>query len=127
MKLHIPVLLRKALLACFAVGTLYSGGTTIAADLTLGSEDTLSINYAESDSIPNLKNGTLRLNGDTLLRLAECGEGNGKTYTLLTGVSGLLDKDGNELTLNSSNNNISKYFDTAQPGTGFWADATLQM
>ena len=127
MKLHIPVLLRKALLACFAVGTLYSGGTTIAADLTLGSEDTLSINYAESDSIPDLESGTLQLNGDTLLLLAECGEGNGKTYTLLTGVSGLLDKDGNALALDSSNNAASQYFDTTQPGTGFWADAKLHL
>ena len=127
MKLHIPVLLRKALLACFAVGTLYSGGTTSAANLTLGSEDTLSINYSESDSIPDLENGTLQLNGDTLLHLAECGEGNGKTYTLLTGVSGLLDKDGNAITLDSSNNAASLYFDTSQPGTGFWADATLSL
>ncbi len=97
------------------------------ADLTLGSEDSLTIDYGIADCIIDLENGTLQLEGATKLLLSNCGEGDGRYYTLLTGVSGLLDKDGNELTLNSSNNNISKYFDTAQPGTGFWANSTLQL
>ena len=127
MKLHLPVLLRKALLACFAVCSAYTMGLVAsAADLTLGNEDSLTIDYADIASIPDLENGTLQLNGDTLLLLSNCGVGDGQTYTLLTGVSGLLDKDGNALALDSSNNAASLYFDATQPGTGFWADAILQ-
>ena len=129
MKLHIPVLLRNALLACFSVAFAYSMSrdSAAAADLTLGSEDSLTIDYGIADCIIDLENGTLQLEGATKLLFSNCGEGDGRYYTLLTGVSALLDKDGNELTLNSSNNNISKYFDTAQPGTGFWANSTLQL
>lgn len=29
--------------------------------------------------------------------------------------------------MDSANNAISNYFDATQPGTGFWADATLQL
>ncbi len=65
--------------------------------------------------------------GGTQLILSNCGEGDGKTYTLANGVSALLDAEGNELLLDSSNNTISHYFDTTQPGTGFWADATLSL
>ena len=104
-----------------------SRDSAAAADLTLGSEDSLTIDYGIADCIIDLENGTLQLEGATKLLFSNCGEGDGRYYTLLTGVSALLDKDGNELTLNSSNNNISKYFDTAQPGTGFWANSTLQL
>ena len=84
MKLHIPVLLRKALLACFAVCSAYTMGLVAsAADLTLGKEDSLTIDYADIASIPDLVNGTLQLNGDTLLLLSNCGVGDGKTYTLI--------------------------------------------
>ena len=126
MKLHLPVLLRKALLACFSVCFAYSMGSVVsAANLTLGNEDSLTIDYADIASIPDLENGTLQLNGDTLLLLSNCGVGDGKTYTLLTGVSALLDAEGNAIVLDSSNNAISHYFDPTRPGTGFWADATL--
>ena len=130
MLLHLPIFLRKAILACFSfsVGfTLHLGSVTAAETLLLGSEDSLTIDYGIADCIIDLENGTLQLEGATKLLLSNCGEGDGRYYTLLTGVSGLLDKDGNELTLNSSNNYISKYFDTAQPGTGFWANSTLQL
>ena len=126
MKLHLPVLLRKALLACFAVCSAYTMGLVAsAADLTLGNEDSLTIDYADIASIPDLENGTLQLNGDTLLLLSNCGVGDGKTYTLLTGVSALLDAEGNAIVLDSSNNAISNYFDTTLPGTDFWEDSTL--
>ena len=126
MKLHLPVLLRKALLACFSF-TFACTSSAAAADLTLGNEDSLTIDYADIASIPDLENGTLQLNGDTLLLLSNCGVGDGKTYTLLTGVSALLDAEGNAIVLDSSNNAISHYFDTTRPGTGFWADATLAL
>ena len=125
MKLHLPVLLRKALLACFAFSL--ASGAAHAADLTLGGEDFLTIDYAEADSIPDLAGCTLQLQGDTNLLLSNCGSGDGKTYTLATGVSSLLDAEGNALTLNSSNNAVSLYFDTTQPGSGFWAGGTLQL
>ncbi|MBQ3143931.1 MAG: hypothetical protein IJB89_05385, partial [Akkermansia sp.] len=128
MKLHLPVLLRKALLAYFSVCFAYSMGSVVsAANLTLGNEDSLTIDYADIASIPDLENGTLQLNGDTLLLLSNCGEGDGKAYTLLTGVSALLEAEGNAIVLDSSNNAISHYFDTTRPGTGFWADATLAL
>ena len=65
--------------------------------------------------------------GGTQLDLSNCGVGDGKTYTLLTGVSGVLDAEGNALILDSTNNAASLYFDTTQPGTGFWADAMLSL
>ena len=123
MKLHLPVLLRKALLACFAFSL--ASGAAHAADLTLGGEDLLTIDYAEADSIPDLAGCTLQLKGDTNLLLSNCGSGDGKTYTLFTGVSGLVDAEGNPISLDSTNNAISNYFDITQPGTGFWADGTL--
>ncbi len=128
MKLHLPVLLRKALLACFSVCFAYSMGSLVsAANLTLGNEDSLTIDYADIASIPDLENGTLQLNGDTLLLLSNCGVGDGKAYTLLTGVSVLLDAEGNAIVLDSSNNFISHYFDTTRPGVGFWVNSTLQL
>ncbi len=126
MKLHLPVLLRKALLACFSF-TFACTCSAAAADLTLGNEDSLTIDYADIGSIPDLENGTLRLNGDTILLLENCGEGDGKTYSLAIGVSGLVDAMGNPITLDPSNNAISHYFDTTQPGVGFWTDATLAL
>ena len=128
MKLHLPLFLRKSVLSCIAlvVGcTLSSGTLAFADDLVLGAGDKLSIDYAAADSIPDLENGILQLDGDTLLQLLNCGSGDGKTYTLATGVSSILDAEGNALTLNSSNNAISNYFDATQSGTGFWADGTL--
>ena len=125
MKLHLPVLLRKALLACFAFSL--ASGAAHAADLTLGGEDLLTIDYAEADSIPDLAGCTLQLQGDTNLLLSNCGSGDGKTYTLFTGVSGLVDAEGNPISLDSTNNAISNYFDITQPGSGFWADAILQL
>ena len=128
MKLHLPLFLRKSLLSCIALVagcTLSSGSLAFADDLVLGAGDELSIDYAAADSIPNLENGSLQLTGDTLLQLLNCGSGDGKTYTLVTDISGLLDAEGNAITLDSSNNAISNYFDTTQPGTGFWAGSAL--
>ena len=128
MKLHLPLFLRKSLLSCIALVagcTLSSVSLAFADDPVLGAGDELSIDYAAADSIPNLENGSLQLTVDTLLQLLNCGSGDGKTYTLATGISCLLDAEGNAITLDSSNNAISNYFDTTQPGTGFWADGTL--
>ena len=126
MKLHLPVLLRKALLACFAF-TFACLATSAAADLTLGGDASLTIDYAAANSIPDLAGGTLQLSGDTVLLLSNCGVGDGKTYTLLTGVGALLDAEGNPLTLTDVNNAASLYFDTSRPGSGFWADGWLQL
>ena len=127
MKLHLPVLIRKAIIACMLAVVSSFSPTATAAALTLGTGDFLSLDYADDSTIPNLNNGTLQLSGGALLELLHCGSGDGKTYTLATGVSSLLDAAGNAITLDSSNNAISNYFDTTQPGTGFWADATLQL
>ena len=126
MKLHLPVILRKALLACFAF-TFACSKTVFAADLTLGSTDSLTIDYAGADSIPDLDGGALTLKGDTLLLLSNCSSGDGKTYTLLTGVGDLQDAAGNPLSLTDENNAALLYFDTTQPGTGFWGGGWLQL
>lgn len=128
MKLHLPMILRNAVLACYplvACCTLYSGSMVTAADLTLGNKDSLSVDYAEPDSITNLMGGSLQLIGDTQLNLSNCGEGDGKLYTLFTGISQLTDKDGN--ILSAGNYSVADYFNTNLPGTGFWANATLQL
>ncbi|MDO5463524.1 MAG: PEP-CTERM sorting domain-containing protein [Akkermansia sp.] len=128
MKLHLPIILRNAVLACYplvACCTLYSGSMVTAADLTLGNKDSLSVDYAEPDSITNLMGGSLQLIGDTQLNLSNCGEGDGKLYTLFTGISQLTDKDGN--ILSAGNYSVADYFNTNLPGTGFWANATLQL
>ena len=130
MKLHLPLFLRKSVLSCLALVagcTLNSGTLAFADDLVLGAGDEFFIDYAENASIPDLENGTLQLSGGTLLELLNCGSGDGKTYTLVTGVSTLLDAEGNALTLGSANNAASLYFDITQPGTGFWGDATLEL
>jgi len=126
MKLHLPVLLRKALLACFSFAFACSASSA-AADLTLGGDASLTIDYAAANSIPDLAGGTLQLSGDTILLLSNCGVGDGKTYTLLTGVGALLDAEGNTLTLTDENKAASLYFDTSRPGTGFWVDGWLQL
>jgi len=130
MKLHLPVRLFRYVFSCFslaAVFSLSSGSVTAADTLVLNSESVLSIDYADVSSIFDLSGGILQLSGDTLLNLSNCGEGDGKTYTLLTGVSALLDAEGNAIVLDSSNNAISHYFDTTQPGVGFWVNSTLQL
>ena len=124
MKLHLPLFLRKAILALMLA---YGVPAVQAADLTLGAEDSLSVDYSVSGSLQDLNNGTLQLSGGTTLQLSSCGEGDGKTYTLLTGVSSLLGADGSAITLDDTNNAASRYFDTTQPGSGFWADGTLQL
>ncbi len=130
MKLHLPVRLLRYVFSCFslaAVFSLSSGSVTAADTLVLNSESVLSIDYADVSSIFDLSGGILQLSGDTLLNLSNCGEGDGKTYTLLTGVSALRDAEGNAIVLDSSNNFISHYFDTTRPGVGFWVNSTLQL
>ena len=96
------------------------------ADLTLTEQESVTIDYADTITVPEV-DGELRLLGGTQLNLENCGAGDGKTYTLFTGVSELLDAQGNAITLDSSNNAISNYFDTTQPGTGFWGAGVLQL
>lgn len=102
-------------------------GTTLAvvsapavlnSNLVLGNGGTLA-----SGAAANLNGNTLSLHGGTGFELTSTG--NGREYTLFTGVSGLKDAQGNTIVLDSTNNAIANYFDASQPGTGFWANATL--
>ncbi len=104
-----------------------SNGSVLKSDLSLESDSALRVDFSGGGSATGLNNGSLSLQGGTCLQLMNCGAGDGKTYTLFTGVSDLRDATGNAIVLNSSNNAASHYFDTSQPGTGFWADATLQL
>jgi len=128
MKLHLPIILRKAVLTClFAAvcGTMCTGNMAIASPLELDDKATVIIDYSQSDAIIDLEKSTLQLMGNTELVLSNCNEGDGKYYTLFTGVSSLLDKNGNELILGESNDAVSLYFNDAMPGSGFWANGTL--
>lgn len=104
---------------------LFNGSVVSADNLRLGGEDSLVIDYADSSSITDLNNGDLQLKGDTLLSLLNAGAGDGKTYTLMIGVSGLVDAEEYAIKLDDTNNAASLYFDTTQPGTGFWAAGRL--
>ena len=104
-----------------------SNGSVLKSDLVLEKNASLSVDYAGTGSATSLNNSALSLLGGTRLQLSGCGNGDGKTYTLLTGVSELKDAKGNAISLNSTNNAIDKYFDTSQPGTGFWAGAKLEL
>ena len=104
-----------------------SNGSVLKSDLVLEKNAGLSVDYAGTGSATSLNNSALSLQGGTRLQLSGCGNGDGKTYTLLTGVSELKDAKGNAISLNSTNNAIAKYFDTSQPGTGFWAGAKLEL
>ena len=138
MKLHLPVSLHKALLACFAVvASITQGATVVVSEMSRVSEaavdNTITIDYANPEATIPHANGTLQLtlvtseNKGVSLKLNNTGLGDGKTYELFTGVTRLVDAAGNTITLDSSNNAASLYLDTTQPGTGFWADATLQL
>ena len=104
-----------------------SNGSVLKSDLVLEKNASLSVDYAGTGSATSLDKSVLSLQGGTRLQLSGCGNGDGKTYTLLTGVSELKDAKGNAISLNSTNNAIAKYFDTSQPGTGFWAGAKLEL
>lgn len=130
MKTHLPALLRRSVLnlVCVFGYTLFSGSSIAANEpYTLGAENTLFVDYSDSATIVDLQGGILQLEGNTLLNLASTGEGDGRVYTLLTGVSGLVDAQGNAISLDVSNNAVSNYFAASLPGTGFWAGATLQL
>lgn len=104
-----------------------SNGSVLQSSLVLEDDARLSVDYSGTASATRLNDSVLVLQGVSLLQLINCGSGDGKTYTLLTGVSGLVDAQGNPLTQDDANNAISNYFDTTRPGTGFWAGATLEI
>lgn len=117
MKPHLPSSLRRSLLAAIAITSL---SPIAKADLTLDSSNTIVITYSVESSIPSV-DGTLKLTGGTKLDLNDCGIGDGKTYIIFTGVTELVDANGNTISGNAS----SHYFDTTQPGTGFWSGSSL--
>ena len=102
-----------------------SNDSVIKSSLVLEDDARLSVDYSGSGSATSLNDSVLVLQGGNMLQLSGCGNGDGKTYTLLTGVSELRDSQGNTISLGEGNNAISNYFDTTQPGTGFWANGTL--
>ncbi len=126
MKLHLPVRLLTSVLVCLFFVYLTVGSGIAWADLTLSEQGSVNIDYSDSSSVPDV-GGELHLLGGTQLNLENCDAGDGRAYTLFTGISELVDARGNTITLDSTNNPISNYFDTTRPGTGFWAGATLEL
>lgn len=102
-----------------------SNNSVLKSALVLESDSCLSVDYSGSGGATSLNNSSLFLQGDTHLQLSGCGNGDGKTYTLLTGVSELRDSQGNAISLEEGDNAISSYFDINQPGSGFWKDAMM--
>lgn len=102
-----------------------SNGSVLKSDLVLEKNASLSVDYSGTGAATSLNDSVLVLQGGTRLQLSGCGNGDGKTYTLLTGVSELKDALGGAIILTSDNNAITNYFDISQPGTGFWSGSTL--
>ena len=100
--------------------SVQSASAVLDSNLVLGDKGGFEVGAAVS-----LNHNALTLQGNTSFTLTAAGDG--KTYTLLSGVSALLDAQGNAISLDDTNNAISNYFDVSQPGTGFWADGTLQL
>ena len=114
-------------------------GAVLDSNLILGEEGVLSVTGAggslNGHSLTLQEGASLILTGAVLSRettdVDQDGElslivtptGDGKTYTLLTGVSALVDKEGNALTAGSYS--TDDLFDSSQPGAGFWAGGTL--
>ena len=114
-----------------------SGTLAVGNSLSIASGSTLAVKNAAAvldsalvlgeksglvvESAASLNSHTLTLQGGSNLILTAAGDG--KTYTLFSGISSLVDKTGNTLTAGSYS--INDYFDKSAPGSGFWADATL--
>ena len=117
-----------------------SGSLDIGEDLYVHSGTTLSINsYSASldsnlilgdgtlvvDGKTNLNSNELVLQGGTDFRIAEVI--NGRVHSIFTNISSLVGADGETLKLSPDNNKASFYFDASKPGTGFWANSTLEL
>ena len=101
-----------------------SGGAVLDSDLSFAGDDALRVDFAGQGGATSLNGSTLSLQGGTSLWLTNCGSGDGKTYALFADVSAVMGENG---VLSSEGGAISGYFDTSQPGTGFWKNATLQL
>lgn len=105
------------------------GGKMLSIESSAASlESKLALNNACGLSVAgvaNMNNNTVTLGEDIVFNLTATGDG--RVYNLFSNVSGLKDAQGNDIVLDSTNNAISNYFDITQPGTGFWADAKLQL
>ena len=100
-------------------------GSVLKSALVLEKNASLSVDYSGTGSATSLNDSVLVLQGGSMLQLSGCGNGDGKTYTLFTGVSELRDSQGNAISLEEGDNAISSYFDINQPGSGFWKDAMM--
>ena len=114
-------------------------GAVLDSNLVLGEKGVLTVTGAggslNGHSLTLQEGASLILTGAVISRettdVDQDGElslivtptGDGKTYTLLSGVSALVDKAGNSLTIGSYS--IDELFDSSQPGSGFWAGGTL--
>ncbi len=98
-----------------------AGANTITGNVQMLADSILHIDFSGNENATQLQ--SLSLGEDTNLLLTVASGGDGKTYTLLSGLSNVQDKNGNTLTAGSYS--INDYFDETDPGSGFWADATL--
>lgn len=145
MKLHLPLSLLSAVL--LATASLYSRAQAVDIPLVLESgqelnltgntgglqsplilsDGILSIDYSNATTPASLNGNALSLSGGTALHLIPGTATDGRVINLLTNVGTLYGTDGTPLVLNEQNNAAANYFDTTQPGTGYWANATLQL
>ena len=114
-------------------------GAVLDSNLVLGEKGVLTVTGAggslNGHSLTLQQGASLILTGavisrettdvdqDGKLSLIVTPTGDGKTYTLLTGVDVLVDKTGNALAAGSYA--IDDLFDSTLPGSGFWTGGTL--
>ncbi len=96
----------------------------LKSDLILADAGTLAVGAAA-----NLSGSSLTLQGGTDFSLSGSAltSADGRVYNIFTGVGALLGGDGSALSLSETDNAISLYFDATRPGSGFWANSTLQL
>ncbi|MDO5473014.1 MAG: hypothetical protein Q4F35_06740, partial [Akkermansia sp.] len=101
-------------------------GNSVDSSLNF-SDGTLSLDYGSATAPSSMQGNDLTLSGGTTLHLIPGTTTDGKYINLLTNVGTLYGADGSQLIFSSANNAASQYFDTSQPGSGYWKDATLQL
>ncbi len=96
----------------------------LKSDLILADAGTLAVGAAA-----NLSGSSLTLQGGTDFSLSGSAltSADGRVYNIFTGVGALLGGGESALSLSETDNAISLYFDATRPGSGFWANSTLQL
>ena len=100
-------------------------GAVLDSDLSLAAGGRLHLDYSGTGPVTSLNQHTLTLSGDTELNLSGLVDPYGRTITLLTGISDILDSSGSSLSQDSSNKPLSDFFTISNPGLSYLENAAL--